>query len=238
MTPSDKLTQIAENIPKVFEAGKKDEYDAFWDAFQDGGKRTGYSYAFTTRFWNKNTFNPKYPIAPTQATYMFQNFNNNLEWATRKNRMDMSNFEFDFSDLTDASYLFHNARVENIFCDLSNATKIFYAFGSPQNGSIDKLTIRISEKCTNFDYAFHYQTYTETLLFTDDSIIAASISFQWSESLSRASIESIINALSDSVTGKTLTLSKHAIPKAFGSADSEAWQQLIASKPNWTISLM
>ena len=49
-----------ENYNLGIETGKKQEYDSFWDAFQDDGKRTSYSYAFTGACWNDITFKPKY----------------------------------------------------------------------------------------------------------------------------------------------------------------------------------
>ena len=52
--------------------------------------------------------------------------------------------------------------------------------------------------------------------------------------LTKASIESIIGALSGTVTGKTLTVNAAAKQAAF--TDSE-WSALIGTKPNWTFSL-
>lgn len=61
MAIADSLNTIAENVPKVYEAGKKAEYDAFWDALQDYGDRDYYYYGFAYR-WNDDCYNPKYPI--------------------------------------------------------------------------------------------------------------------------------------------------------------------------------
>lgn len=62
--------------------------------------------------------------------------------------------------------------------------------------------------------------------------------------LSKDSITSVINALSSTTTGKSVTLSKTAVNTAFetssGAGDgstSEEWTTLIATKFNWTISL-
>lgn len=52
--------------------------------------------------------------------------------------------------------------------------------------------------------------------------------------LNRASIESIINALSATISGLTVTLSKEAVDNAF---TAEEWDALIATKSNWTIEL-
>ncbi len=78
-----KLTTIAENQQKVYDAGytkgqadggdteaayqqgvvdgKQAEYDAFWDAYQENGNRADYKYAFAYG-WNDDSYNPKYPI--------------------------------------------------------------------------------------------------------------------------------------------------------------------------------
>lgn len=39
-----------------------DFYDAFWDAYQQGGKRDNYFQRFIQDGWNDETFQPKYPI--------------------------------------------------------------------------------------------------------------------------------------------------------------------------------
>jgi hypothetical protein len=63
--------------------------------------------------------------------------------------------------------------------------------------------------------------------------------------LSKASIESLINALWSGATGKTATLKKVAVDTEFETAEgladgstSNEWTTLIATKSNWTISLV
>lgn len=63
--------------------------------------------------------------------------------------------------------------------------------------------------------------------------------------LSKPSITSIINCLSTTTSGLTVTLSKTAVNNAFetseGVADgstSQEWLNLVATKTNWTISLV
>ena len=71
MSIAEKLTAIAENEQKVFDAGKKAEYDRFWDSFQNNGNRLNYSYAFSMGSnwagggWDDDLYNPKYPISVT-----------------------------------------------------------------------------------------------------------------------------------------------------------------------------
>lgn len=57
-----KLTAVADNIPKVYEAGKKSEYDRFWDAYQNYGNKVHYDQAFAWGNWTDEIYNPKYPL--------------------------------------------------------------------------------------------------------------------------------------------------------------------------------
>lgn len=50
-----------DTIP-TYEAGKQAEYDRFWDAYQENGKRNQYVCAFSYCGWDDTTYNPKYPI--------------------------------------------------------------------------------------------------------------------------------------------------------------------------------
>ena len=50
----------------VFEAGKKSEYDAFWDSSNDKGKiGTG---SFAGGYWNEKTFRPPYDLKASSNT--------------------------------------------------------------------------------------------------------------------------------------------------------------------------
>jgi hypothetical protein len=61
MDIAERTLQIKEDFDKVYEAGKKAEYDDFWDAFQKYGNRTDYNAAFAYAFPSKK-YNPKYPL--------------------------------------------------------------------------------------------------------------------------------------------------------------------------------
>lgn len=72
-----------------------------------------------------------------------------------------------------------------------------------------------------------------------EGVIGNSISFKDSTLLSAESIVSIVNALSSSTTGKTLTLSQTAVNNAdWTTTDYADWATLIATKTNWTFSLV
>lgn len=58
MSIADGVTQLKQDFDDVYEAGKKAEYDAFWDYYQN---TTQYLYAFSHR-WNDDIYNPKKDI--------------------------------------------------------------------------------------------------------------------------------------------------------------------------------
>ena len=66
MSLSDKVKELNEKIPKVYEtgieAGRQQEWSDFWDAFQENGTRRNYDYAFRGKWWNDETFKPKYDL--------------------------------------------------------------------------------------------------------------------------------------------------------------------------------
>lgn len=223
-----------------FEEGRQAEYDAFWDAFQQNGTRKFYASAFGGIGWNAETFKPKYPIkliGVTVADRMFEYFNRISTDINIDDLFDFSelNNTVDFSKCKRLLYTFSNARIKNLYCDCSSATILQYTFCQDNGGNIDNLTLKVTSITSSFPNAFAYAYGLKSLTFTEDSNIAASINFKWSTLLSKASIESIINALSTTTSGLTVTLSETAVNNAF---TAEEWDALEATKTNWTISLV
>ena len=72
MDIAERTLQLKEDFDKVYDAGKKSEYDAFWDEYQSNGSRRNYKYGFAGAGWDNNTFNPKYDIVASTALGMFQ----------------------------------------------------------------------------------------------------------------------------------------------------------------------
>ena len=96
---ADKVQEIAD---AVYNKGKKDEYDAFWDKYQQNGTREYYDYSFYEEGWTDETFKPKYPIAPISAQYCFT-----LSLLTHIPCLDLSN-------CTKAGRMLNNSAVERI----------------------------------------------------------------------------------------------------------------------------
>ena len=178
-------------------AGKKAEYDAFWDDFQQNGERKYYMYAFAYR-WGKS-YNPKYPLEKmAQCTYMFY-----------------------YSQVTDT--------LVDIDVSGLNISSMFES--ATQLHTIRKIIM--SESITmGLTSAFKNASSLKNI--TIEGIIGNSINFQWCP-LTKESITSVVNALSSTTTGQTVTFKKTAKEAAF--TDDE-WSALIANKTNWTFSLV
>lgn len=162
------------------EAGKKSEYDTFWDAFQANGTRTNYAQAFYNG-WNDITYNPKYNIMCKDNAYG----------------------AFGHSRITDTK--------KDI--DITNAS----GTGAMFNGASLLKTIRKLIVCETTPFGsdtFKYCLALENLT-VEGTIGQAIFNVQWSTKLNKASIASIVNALSATTTGLSVTLSLEAVNKAF-----------------------
>lgn len=216
MSISDKLTTIAENQQKVFDAGKKKQYDDFWDEFQDYGKRVCYRNAFYGSMdgthlygWNDLTYNPKYPI---KVTPVYIN-----------------------------SLFYYNTAITNTKVEIEingdgTVTDVF--------GRCYKLeTIPLLRLIGNHTFSNPFYRCDNLKNITIEGEITGSIDFQYSP-LSKASIVSIIEHLSDTASSKSLTLKKSAVNTAFGiNVDDEStypqgseYYVLRHSKDNWTFT--
>lgn len=216
MTIAEKLTQIAENEQKVYEAGKKAEHDSFWDAFQirDGKLRASYEYGFQA--WRGSSFKPKYDLVlsgpyNTQAFRQAQGFD----------LYDMTvgrGVAFDTSGATTLNAVFNQSAIGKIPpLDLSSCTSMpstFSAMGRMSGYTTTDIVLNnLREDCT-FNKTFDNAPNLENIMITG-TIGQNGFDVRSCTKLSKASIESIINALSDTATGKTLTLSKTAVGNAF-----------------------
>ena len=125
--------------------------------------------------------------------------------------------------------------------DTSNGTNFSYMFNSCSN--LTNIPQLDTSNGTSFIHMFYNCTDLTNLTMTG-TIKANGMDLHYSTKLSKASIISVINALSDTTNALKVQLSKTAVNNAFetsgGVADgstSEEWTTLIATKANWTIAL-
>lgn len=228
MSIAEKLTQIAENEQRVFEAGRKAEHNEFWDVFQGNGERKNYSYAFAYS-WNDISFKPKHNMIPTKCDSMF----NSCTISNIAESLEKSGVYLDTSQSTGMNYMFGNnyslVRVPPISVESCSAPAGIFGWCSVE--TIDKFILR-ADGTNTFNDTFTYASNLKNI--TIEGVIGNNISFQYSTVLSKASIENIVAHLSDTASGKTLSLSKTAVNNAFTDAE---WTALADTKKNWTISL-
>lgn len=230
MTPAEKLQKIAENEQKVYEKGKQAEYDAFWDLFQDYGNRIKWRNGCSGQGWTDETFKPKYPFAPDDAYMMFA-----------QSQITHLPIDVDFSGAYTLQYCFWLAnKLEELPPMTRNGGTLYGAFnGCTSLHTIEKIILNLPmTDAVAFESTFDGCPALVNILFEGNNIVQ-NISFRSSTLLSHDSIVSVINNLSTNASGKTATFSATAVNNAFtgGSTGSE-WQALIATKPNWTISLV
>lgn len=252
MSLKSEALELSSKVQTVYdsgmEAGKKSEYDRFWDEFQQNGTRDYYPYAFAGAGWNVEILKPKYSIVLKSSlggAMGFMSYCNHLNGAV----IDLTEFckMCDFSKARRTSYMFNNANVDNITVDASNSEDATNMFNMDNfsNPVITTINVKFSEKCKGYSGVFGYLKSLINLTLMEGSIISSGLSLKDCTNLSKASIKSVINALSTTTSAYTVTFSKTAVNNAFetssGAADgttSQEWADLIATKSNWTISLV
>lgn len=214
-TISKKLSTIAENVPKVYDAGvevgKKAEYDAFWDVYQNYGKRSHYMYGFAYAWFNDETYNPKYPITPNGSAglqYMF----------------------------------FWNDKVTDTKVPITAFGGCSMAFANASK--LKRIPKLIFNGTTNVASMFLNATDLEELN-CEGELAVDGLDLRYSSKLNKASIISVINVLSATTSGLTVTFSEEAVDKAFETTEgandgsnSMGWLVLTSQTTNWTISLI
>lgn len=236
-----KFTKLSD-FDEAFDAGKQAEGSALWDAIQNGGTRTDYANAFKGEYWNANTFKPKYDIRPQgSSTSMFDKFNGQATGATLlEETVDLSELlnkagvVLDTSQCTGLTNVFYISKINKIpFIDATGVTSAL--IGTFANcarlHTIEGLKVKESLTYNNlFGALFDLQNLT-----IYGTIGQNGFDVHYSTQLSKESITSIINALSATTSGLSVTLSAAAVNNAFA---TDEWNTIIATKPNWTISLM
>lgn len=224
------------------EAGAKSEYDTFWDALQSNGERTAYNCAFLASKFDANSFRPKYDMRLTTGQQMFYEMAT-VELFDLVEALDRAGVVLDTSAATTVDNMFYKTPFTHVpVIDTRNCSRIYYVFSKSESlKTIDKLILK-DDGSQTFNRAFEAGGYENIVI--EGVIGNRGISLKWATKLTKSSITSFINALSATATGNDIVFSITAVNNAFetspGAADgvsSAEWAALIATKPNWTISL-
>lgn len=210
MSTAEKLTIIAENQQKVYDAGYEkgkaeggdSYYDTFWDVFQNKGGGVNYSWAFAYPKWNNTNYNPKYQLRGS-ATGGFAN-------AFYSTSITNTKVNIDTYSATSMAGMFYWAKAMV---------------------TIPHLKVRAT--VTNAKSAFTDCVNLTSINITDDSVIACDWDISDSP-LDKESILKIHHALSASASGKSCSFNKTAVNTWF---TDEEWIELTNAKSNWTFIL-
>ena len=243
MSIADKLTKIAENEQKVYDAG----VERVWYGITNGGTREYYYRGF--QGWGLSAEGTK-PVTDITVVgdgrYMFYNVKNvGTKPIDFKAIEEQQRIRLDFSRCTNAQYLCQNAEIDafNVM-DLSNANAnsdaLYFLFAESKIRWVEKLIV--SENTSKFNTSF-YMAKSLTHCIFDGVINKTGLAIPSYTLLDKESITSIINILSDDTSGLSVSINGIPINKAFETAEgkndgmkSEEWLSLVATKPNWTIA--
>ena len=184
----------------VYEAGKKAEYDAFWDAYQQNGERKNYLSAFAGAGWGSFNVFPKYNLNAESAVEMFYH---HAEEAGGHydlvEHLGKQGITLDFSRCTAYYSAFAYACIRRIgVVNFSGIIDGSYALGNAFIGSyivtIDKVIV--SEK-TKFPNSTFQNCKKLSDLTIEGTLGENGFNVQWSTLLTHDSLMSIINALKD-----------------------------------------
>ena len=234
MTVAEKLTKIAENEPKIYDAGKQKGYDEFWNAIQYGGRRTMYNYAFMQGGWTAEIFKPKYTVKVDQAQYMF--------YANTVPNLDLSDPIYDFTNCSIYSqWLSYSSVIKVPKIDVSKVSQgCYYMFnGASKLETIVELALPTTAMTYWQPTRNTFQNCTSLKNITiSGTIMNTDFDLHWSTNLTIESLTSILTALSkDSsiATGKSITLPSAAQTKINANTTAKA-QYDSAIAAGWTIA--
>ncbi len=235
------LAEMSAKVDDVYEAGKKAEYDRFWDSYQINGTRTSYETAFAGyNGWDKYNFYPKYDIRPVgSSARIFYAW----EKTGRHDRLDLTQrleecgVVLDTSQATSLYGAFgysHFLRIPAI--DLTGITAtdgahLLFAHSWDYLHTIDKIIVNEN---TKFGSTFYNCTALVNLIF-EGTLAQNGLYVNTCINLSHDSLMSILNSLKDysndtSGTSWVVTLGTENLAKL---TDAE---KAIATQKGWSLA--
>lgn len=245
MNVAERTLQLKTDIDGVYEAGKKAEYNEFWDRFQNYGKREYYKHAFFQ--WRHEYIRPKYKVCPDNRVYNY--IVDSMFESCEKLKVIEKEY-FDFSNYTPIN----NTASGCWLLTYSNckSLEIFYDVGMKAGGYSNtwrynqKLRkIEVMRCCQAGGYASPFHGCTELTEIRTEGEIGKSFPIPQSP-LSKESLKSIITCLHDysgsayafnfTVTFKASAFAKLEKEGATAEYNGEActWAELIDNK-KWNL---
>lgn len=237
MTIAEKLVKVAENVPKVYEAGTEAMILKVTDMVTDNNTRTNYGVVFSYANWNDFKF--AYTIKPTGS--IAQMFYNSPNLEVLPTPIDLGEI---LTSVTDS-----NTYRRGVFgycrklkeIDLSAETGMnMRAIGGleewfPFCQKLETIKgLNIHEGTVFSASTFQACESLVNLSFAEGSVIGQSLDIHWSRRLSMLSLASIVRTLSKTATGQSITLPTTARDTYDSATISGSWDNLVAQYPNWS----
>ena len=261
MNIAEKLTTIAENVPRVYWSGhsvghytgSQEGYDS---GLSDKENEINEHLAEPIATINDYLKNPIDPVSPhNRISYIDENIPQVYEngrndwWLKFQQEKEAYGYRNAFwgGSWTDEIYnpvidivaIYGKNQNDMFRSSAITTTKVpiyFKHVGATMvfNGS-NVQTIPLLDVVEAVTYVNWFTGCNNLTEITMSGVIGNDISFQDSP-LNKASTENIISCLSVTASGKTLILKESAVINAFGSLSSQEWLNLINTKSNWQIS--
>lgn len=230
-----KPSDFAEKIDEVFDTAQKSQYDKFWDTLQQKGNRKDYEGAFGG--WHEDIFIPKYDIKPTEASYMFRGFANEIDMVEHLKKLGIT---LDFSNCQSFSNFLLWSQIKRLGIIDSRASNNITFYVALKLQTIDLLIIK-----DDGSTSMNFQDCNSLKQIVIQGVIGKNLNMQWCP-LSKDSIISVVNALSQTTSNLTVTFKKTAVNNAFGInvdnpstyPEGSEFYSLRNSKSNWTFSFV
>jgi hypothetical protein len=241
MSMGEKLEIIAENVPKVYESGKKAEYNDFWNNVGTTG-----DYAFAGTAWNKDIFKPNRNIGVGNSGFFYHNWQGTpYDLAAQLEELGVTMTLYSTAD-QQSFYCAWFTRIPS--CDFSKCSgtfdRVFYQAPGTRLHTIDKIILPSEGKITSFNNPFVGCTKLKNVTF--EGVIDKSIAFTPCP-LTVASMKSIISCLKDFTGASEYSCTLTLKSSAFSALEAEGataeyngvactWEELIDNK-KWNLTL-
>ena len=222
---SKKLTTIAENEQRVFDAGKKETFDMMTDY----GNREGYPYGFY--YWRlvdsngKVLFKPEYDIKPTSANSMFENSKGAIDL---EDVFTKAGKVLDFSKCATMNRLFFRSEVAKLgIIDCTSTSALASTFGDCPN--LTEIVGIVFSKDKNYTFTTPFLRCNALTDITAYGSLASSGLDLSDCPLNRKSKLSFLNILEPTSTTKTII---------FGEGESLSNEDVaIATQKGWSVTV-
>ena len=212
MSIDEKVSQLNEKIPQVYEAGhnsgEEEMLRAMWEEIQEGGTRTDYSNLITKRYWSPKTFKPIYDITQSDNWYDFGRDwgKGYIDYIKEHGRISIKDLE----EEQGISFIIGRGGNQHVrlcisplfseynIVDISQSISLLYAFyGGYDSGGLypERIEHLICSETTPFvTSTFQYARSYEHIGF-EGEIGQNGLDLQWSTKLDRESLLALINCL-------------------------------------------